>query len=122
LVEDSFLFVMTLIATLDDLGWLVVGPATRKAEALAMAASEVFDAALLDINLDGEMSWDVAILLRRRDIPFVFSTGYDASSVLPDELAGSVIIAKPYKSRDLEQRLREVITARRGRPTPTQQI
>jgi light-regulated signal transduction histidine kinase (bacteriophytochrome)/CheY-like chemotaxis protein len=112
-VEDSFLLVMTLQTMLEDIGWIVVGPATRRDEALAMAHSEDFDAALLDVNLDGEMSWDVALLLKARNIPFVFSTGYDLSIVLPDGLVGNVVIAKPYRSSSVEQRLREVIVANR---------
>jgi chemotaxis family two-component system sensor kinase Cph1 len=121
-VEDSFLLVMAIQDMFDGLGWVAVGPATRKSEALALAQSETFDAALLDVNLDGEMSWDVAAVLRARDLPFVFGTGYDVSSVLPDDLAGSAVIAKPYEIRDIEQRLREVIAAHRGRLTPTQTI
>jgi chemotaxis family two-component system sensor kinase Cph1 len=116
-VEDSFLLVLAIQAMLDDLGWVAVGPATRRSEALAMAQSETFDAALLDVNLDGEMSWDVAAVLRTRGIPFVFGTGYDVSSVLPDDLAGSAVIAKPYHSRDVEQRIRDVIVAKRGSVT-----
>jgi CheY-like chemotaxis protein len=104
---------MTLQTMLEDIGWIVVGPATRRDEALAMAHSEDFDAALLDVNLDGEMSWDVALLLKARNIPFVFSTGYDLSIVLPDGLVGNVVIAKPYRSSSVEQRLREVIVANR---------
>lgn len=118
-VEDSFLLVMAIQAMIDDLGWVAVGPATRRSEALALARSEVFDAALLDVNLDGETSWDVAAVLRTRGIPFVFGTGYDASSVLPDDLAGSTVLAKPYQSRDLENRLREVIAAGGRRSTAT---
>jgi len=118
-VEDSFLLVEMIQAMLDDLGWVAVGPATRRSEALILAQSETFDAALLDVNLDGETSWDVAAVLRTRGIPFVFGTGYDVSSVLPDDLAGSAVVAKPYRSRDVEQRLREVIAAKRGRLTAT---
>jgi two-component sensor histidine kinase len=111
-VEDSFLLVTTLQIMFDDLGWIIVGPATRRAEALAMAESETFDAALLDINLDSEMSWDVATLVKKRGIPFVFSTGYDVSLALPDDLVGSAIIAKPYRSIDVAERIREVIAAK----------
>ena len=119
-VEGSFLLVMTIQAMLEDLDWVAVGPASRKADALALAQSETFDAALLDVNLDGETSWDVAAVLRSRGIPFVFGTGYDVSSVLPDDIAGSAVIAKPYNSRDVEQRLREVIAARGRCLTATQ--
>lgn len=88
MVEDSLLLIITTQTMLDDLGWLVVGPATHKAKALALARSEMFDAALLDVDLDGEMSRDVATVLRKRNITSVFSTGYDVSSVLPDAFAG----------------------------------
>ena len=115
LVEDSFLLAEMIRDVLDDLGWVAVGPATRKSEALALAQSETFDAALLDVNLDGETSWDVASVLRTRGIPFVFGTGYDVSSILPDDFAGSVIIGKPYQSKDIERRIREVIAVNRRR-------
>jgi hypothetical protein len=47
----------------------------------------------------------------------VFGTGYDVSSVLPDDLAGTPVIAKPFQSRAVEQRLRDVILAKRRRST-----
>ena len=118
-VEDSFLLVVSLEGLFDDLGWEIVGPATRKSEAMSLATSETFDAALLDVNLDGEMSWDVASLLKARGIPFVFSTGYDVTSVLPEALVGSVVVGKPFRNDELELRLRQVIAAARAeRLTP----
>ncbi len=108
-VEDSFLIVMSIEAMFDDIGWEIVGPATRIAEALVLAREENFDAALLDVNLDGEMSWDVAMILKARGIPFVFSTGYNASSILPPSLVGSAVINKPFQIDAVEQKLLQVI-------------
>jgi chemotaxis family two-component system sensor kinase Cph1 len=119
-VEDSFLIGELLVDVLGLLGWVVVGPVTRKSKALELAQSEMFDVALLDIDLNGETSWDVALMLRKRDIPFVFTTGYNGSHVLPDELAGSAVVVKPYDSKNLEQRIHEVIAAKRLRLTETQ--
>jgi len=117
LVEDSFLLVMQLEALFEGIGWTVVGPATRTAEAIGLAEAASFDVALLDINLNGEMSWDVADALARRGIPFLFSTGYDISTVLPDHLAGSPIIGKPFENRVVEAALRRVVAdSRAGRP------
>jgi len=113
-VEDSFLLVTLIEDMFDDFGWQIVGPATTKAEALVLAESEVFDAALLDINLNGDMSWDVAVALKQRGIPFVFSTGYDTATALPDYLAGSPVMGKPFRRNQLEQRLRQVIVDKRG--------
>jgi light-regulated signal transduction histidine kinase (bacteriophytochrome)/ActR/RegA family two-component response regulator len=120
IVEDSFLLLADLETVFDILGWTVVGTASRKAEALAMVASKSFDAALLDVNLDGEMSWDVAALLKEKGIPFVFSTGYDVSRILPQQFAGSAILGKPFNINELESSLRKVISAGSPRQAPAQ--
>ncbi len=104
-VEDSSLVLIQLEQVINDLGWSVVGPATRISEALAMAAHETFDAALLDVNLDGTMSWEVAGLLLKRGIPFAFTTGYDGALVLPSHLADSIVINKPFDLSTMERRL-----------------
>ena len=108
-VEDSFLIVMALESVFKNLGWTMVGPASRKSEAMALAASELIDVALLDVNLHGEMSWDIAMLLKRRGIPFVFSTGYEIGIVLPADLVGSPVLGKPYTHIDIEKRLLKAI-------------
>jgi two-component sensor histidine kinase len=115
-VEDSFLLIVTLENMCEDLGWQIVGPATRLDEAMEMARTETFDAALLDVNLDGEMSWGVADVLKARGIPFAFGTGYDQTDMLPGHLAGSSVIAKPYRLDDVEHRLRQMMT---GAQLPT---
>ena len=112
IVEDSFLVLLTVEGMCEDLGWEVVGPATRLDEALLLARTADFDAALLDVNLDGEMSWEVADVLTTRGIPFTFSTGYDYATILPPHLANADVIAKPYRVDDLAQRVRQMITAR----------
>jgi light-regulated signal transduction histidine kinase (bacteriophytochrome)/ActR/RegA family two-component response regulator len=109
IVEDSYLVLTALKIMCEDLGWEVVGPATRLGEGLALARSHAFDAALLDVNLDGEMSWAIADVLRARQIPFAFSTGYDQSNILPEHLAGTLVLAKPYRIDDVERRLRTMM-------------
>ena len=37
------------------------------------------DAAVLDINLNGQLVYPVADLLRSRDIPYIFCTGYETA-------------------------------------------
>lgn len=111
IVEDSYLLFLTLEIMCEDLGWQIVGPASRLGEAMELARTETFDAALLDVNLNGEMSWGVADVLKDRGIPFAFSTGYDQTDMLPARLAGSPIVAKPYRLGDVEQRLRQMMTA-----------
>jgi light-regulated signal transduction histidine kinase (bacteriophytochrome)/ActR/RegA family two-component response regulator len=116
-VEDAFLLVTLLQDLFEASGWQMVGPATRLVDALQLAQREEFDAALLDVNLDGTMSWKVAIALKERGIPFVFGTGYNVTAVLPDNLAGSVVIAKPYQLSELQQVIQRVIVASSSRAT-----
>jgi two-component system, chemotaxis family, sensor kinase Cph1 len=112
IVEDSFLVIMGLEQMCEDLGWKILGPATRLDTALAMARTEEFDVAMLDVNLAGEMSWPVARALRERGIPFLFSTGYNEMSTLPPDLAGAPLLNKPYRSDDLERILRRLLAER----------
>jgi light-regulated signal transduction histidine kinase (bacteriophytochrome)/CheY-like chemotaxis protein len=113
-VEDSFLIVISLEGMLDDLGWTIIGPAAQKADAMALARTETFDAAILDVNLNGDMTWDVAAVLRDRGIPFVFSTGYDITNVLPTFLAGSQVVSKPFADGELQRELRLAIAKSRA--------
>ena len=111
-VEDAFLLVTLLQDLFDGLGWVMVGPATRLVDALQLAREETFDAALLDVNLDGTMSWDVAMVLRDRGIPFAFGTGYNVAAILPEDLAGTPVIGKPYQVSELQQVIHHAISAR----------
>ncbi|MGI4745884.1 MAG: HWE histidine kinase domain-containing protein, partial [Janthinobacterium lividum] len=109
-VEDSALVIMSLEECFDELGWDMVGPATTVAEALILALEEDIDAALLDINLNDEMSWPIASILVKRGVPFAFATGYDARMVLPEALQNIPVISKPYNLKDVELRLRTVLS------------
>jgi len=108
-VEDSFLITSALELVFEELGWELVGPATRLSRALHLAQTEKVDVVLLDINLDGEMTWDVATLLQTRGIPFVFSSGYDSKMVLPGHLTGSPFVVKPYNVDMLQRELRNAV-------------
>jgi CheY-like chemotaxis protein len=107
--EDAFLLVTLLQDLFDALGWEMIGPATRLVDALQLARHEDFDAALLDVNLDGTMSWEVAFALKERGIPFVFGTGYSVSAVLPANLTGSPVISKPYQLSELQHVIQRAI-------------
>ncbi len=101
--------ILTLEAMCEELGWQIIGPATRLNEALALARSEAFDAALLDVNLAGEMTWEVADVLKAEGIPFAFSTGYEKTNVVPDRFADEHVMTKPYRAEDVAHRLRQIM-------------
>ncbi|MGV4791774.1 response regulator [Rhizobium sp. F40D2] len=116
-VEDEFMLAEDLSQELTDAGAIVIGPAqslTRAVELLA--ASDVLDAAVLDVNLHGEPVYPVADTLLKRHIPFVFTTGYDPS-VLPVRFKSVACCAKPVDITKLLEAVQSAIEiSRRAQP------
>jgi CheY-like chemotaxis protein len=78
-VEDEMTIALLIEDMLTDLGHEVVGLAMRLPQAMELAATAIVDLAILDVNLDGRMSFPVADLLSARGVPFVFATGYGSA-------------------------------------------
>jgi two-component sensor histidine kinase/ActR/RegA family two-component response regulator len=101
LVEDDFLVASTLSSALAAAGCDVIGPASTVDEACRLIKLEPVDAAVLDINLSPGTSAPIARSLQYRGCPFLFVTGYSNISMLPDELRGYRVLAKPVDGRAL---------------------
>lgn len=109
LAEDEMMLAMMLEDRLNASGYNVI-KAARLIKCLELAESASIDLAILDINLAGEQSFPVALVLRRRGIPFVFSSGYDDQDV-PEVWRNEKILQKPYDSRQLTAALNALRTA-----------
>lgn len=107
LVEDEPMIAFALEDMVIDLGFEVVGPAFRLADALDLAGSEQFDVAVLDVNLNEQRSYAVADLLKDRGIPFLFATGYAEGGVGWTE--ETIVIAKPYNRSQLSRALDQLL-------------
>lgn len=108
-VEDEVIIAMLLENMLDEIGCEVIGPAANVEQALDLIETGAApDAAVLDINLDGEDSYPVADVLIARDIPFMFSTGYSKTSV-HDEYAHFQLLQKPYSIQEISDALTAVL-------------
>jgi len=101
-VEDEVMVAMYVEELLADLGYDTVAVATGLDQALSLARDGTFDFAVLDINLNGCLSFPVADLLRARGIPFLFASGYGSRGV-NDNYKDAVRIQKPFRRRDLAQ-------------------
>jgi CheY-like chemotaxis protein len=108
-VEDEVMVAWMLEDMLANLGCEVVGPATRIDQALTMLDVEVFDAVVLDINLNGQKSYPVADALIARRVPFVFSTGYHRSSLL-NGYTQFPMLQKPFAQSKLGEVLLHLLT------------
>jgi DNA-binding response OmpR family regulator len=95
------------------MGCIVAGTASRLVEAQGLAASLGIDFAILDLNLNGELSYPVADLLRGRGIPFVFSTGYGPKA-LPPRFQGVRSLGKPFHQHELERAVADVLASSGG--------
>src|SRR5690606_30494196 len=90
-----------LAALLTGAGAAVIGPAASVAAAADLLARSTPDAAILDVNLNGELVFPVADALAARNIPFVFITGYGDPYVWPEHLRGSMRLIKPVHGADV---------------------
>jgi CheY-like chemotaxis protein len=94
-VEDDYLIASDAVSSLENLGASVLGPFASVSEAIhAVELGAEIDGALLDVNLNGEMSYPVAALLKMRQVPFAFISGYD-DRILPAFFRASLICSKP---------------------------
>jgi CheY-like chemotaxis protein len=110
-VEDESLVAMLIEDMVLDLGWEVVAVAGRLSEALPVAESGTIDFAILDVNLgSGTFSYPVADVLRARQIPFVFATGYGRAG-LENGYRAIPTLQKPFDRRTLEKVIHEALHA-----------
>jgi CheY-like chemotaxis protein len=107
-VEDESVIARMLVDLLADRGVKVLGPVASVAAALAaVAGTEHIDAALLDVNLNGERSVAVAEALKDRGIPYVLATGYIASEC--KDYSAALVLQKPYLPAQLMAALRAAV-------------
>jgi two-component SAPR family response regulator len=111
LLEDEAIIAFSVEDILIELGCSVVGPAMNLEEAMALVTTGDIDAAVLDININSARSYSVARELERRDVPFVFASGYGESGVDWDGVPVEVL-AKPYRKEQLERALTELVSQR----------
>jgi DNA-binding response OmpR family regulator len=95
-VEDEMLVAADLAEALAARGAEVIGPVPTLAEAMRAVATHWIDWAVLDVNLAGEMSFELADRLERAGIPYVLATAYCADQ-LPERFRGKPRLEKPYQ-------------------------
>jgi PAS domain S-box-containing protein len=101
LVEDEALTGMMMSDMLTELGFDVIGPFGRVADAMAALKREDFHAAVLDVNLDGEAVYPVADAVVERGLPFVFVTGYSSEGI-DRRFAQVPVLQKPIERQMLQ--------------------
>jgi DNA-binding response OmpR family regulator len=103
-VEDEYLIRMLLEDMLADIGYDLAAGVGTISEASEVAATGDFNAAILDVNLDGKEIFPVADILAGRGVPFIFVTGYGERS-LPEPWRDRPALQKPFQMEQLRSAL-----------------
>jgi CheY-like chemotaxis protein len=101
-VEDEALVALQLEDMLMEFGCAVIGPASRVAQALELLNGEPVEAAVLDLNIAGELVYPVADELEARGLPYIFVTAYGTSD-LTEPYRSRPVLEKPFARRELLQ-------------------
>lgn len=111
IVEDEYLIGADLADMIKKNGASVLGPASTIPSALALVSeTEKIDAAVLDVNIQNEKVFEVADVLGRKGVPFLFTSGYDFS-VIPERFRRIRQYSKPIDYDDFVRDLAGLITA-----------
>lgn len=113
IVEDEMLVLMNTEDMLADLGCTSVSAAATVGEALALIDDQHFDAAMVDMNLDGDETGPVADALAARGVPFMFATGY-GSRGRTDRHGDRPLLKKPFQIGGLADMLTGLLPAARS--------
>jgi CheY-like chemotaxis protein len=92
LVEDEALIRMMLA----EMGHRVVAEAGNIVAGQALAETAIFDLAILDINIAGDIITPVAEIIDRRGLPFIFVSGYGPRG-RPEAFRGRPALPKPLQ-------------------------
>jgi two-component sensor histidine kinase/two-component SAPR family response regulator len=110
LVEDEPIVALMMKTALSEMGADVMGPYDSLADAMSVEIRGLA-AAVLDINLRGELVYPLAERLAGEGTPILFVTGYDASSIAPG-FSSAKVLAKPVDTDELTAWLGTVIGGR----------
>ena len=99
-VEDEMMVLMMIEDMLADLGCESVTAAATTDQAIALIDAQAFDAAMLDMNLNGTRNNSIADALAARGVPFIFSTGY-SSQRMREGYSDRPVLMKPFRFEEL---------------------
>jgi CheY-like chemotaxis protein len=114
-LEDEYLIAMDVEQLCRDYG---AGDVVIAADLSEIDPEEIntrFDAAIVDLMLNGTSTLDFASRLRDQKVPFVFASGHSEPGEIQASFPGVTLIGKPYAGADLI----EALATACGRP-PTQ--
>jgi DNA-binding response OmpR family regulator len=107
-LEDHWHVANALKLLLDAEGMEVGGPVSTTADALRLATEQKPDLAVVDINLKGEMAYDLIDQLHDQGVRIVVVSGYAVMPQLTERVAA--LLQKPFNGPELLTALRSALS------------
>ncbi|MDF1793515.1 MAG: GAF domain-containing protein [Thalassobaculaceae bacterium] len=101
LLEDNLIIALATEDMLRNVGADHVAVCSTVAQAMRVIETTDIDFGVLDVNLGGNHSEDVAWELQRRGIPFIFVTGYGEKLPTTRSFPDAAVLQKPFAEERL---------------------
>ena len=112
-VEDEFLIADDLVRALSRFGAEPIGPVGTITDALRALKKERPDAAILDLNLRGEVASGLVDKLAEDEVPCLIVSGYSERS-FPDEFSHFPSLEKPVSYERVAEKLAQILEGARN--------
>lgn len=110
IVEDESLIAMMLEDFIESLGHVPVKIVDSVESGLVALEEEVFDVAILDVNLSNrEPSWPIADALEASGKPFLFTSGGDIEPP-PERHRDRLFLEKPFTLEGVDEAIKSVLS------------
>jgi two-component SAPR family response regulator len=113
IVEDETIPAIDIASIVSMAGGRVIGPFQSLSQGFNFLRFKQIDAALLDINLNGEPVFKLADAIAEHGIPIVFLTGHSLDFA-PPEHRKRRLVQKPYAPQSVIAALKEAISESRA--------
>jgi CheY-like chemotaxis protein len=114
LVEDEAITAIDTKSVLEMAGAKIIGPAYSLRQGFHWLAGHQMDCAVLDINLNDGLVFDLADALAEQNIPIVFLSGHSLN-IAPPQHRERRLVHKPFVTFSLIKAIRDAVSQRRTR-------
>src|SRR5262245_17294858 len=107
-IEEEPILRLLLEDMMLDFGHEVIAGGGTLQEAVQLAGDAQFNAAILDMRIDGILTFPVADILFRRNLPYIFSTAIMPTHV-PSPHYDRPVLKKPFQGDDVRRVLDQIL-------------
>jgi CheY-like chemotaxis protein len=107
-IEEEALLRVVLEDMICDFGHEVIAGGGTLQEAMELASASAFDVAIIDMRIQGILTFPLADILVRRNLPYIFATAIMPADV-PSPHWGRPVLTKPFEHDEVRRVLDEIL-------------